>query len=113
MTESELISIGDAAKKLGISQQTLRRWDAQGLLQSVRASMAGNRYYHRQVIEDFLRKKTMKLFYAAENWASNQVGSEPDHDFYCQNSGVFKARIDKMEILLMRTHGLEQLYSII
>lgn len=113
MKKSELISIGVAAMMIGIAQQTLRRWDTQGLLPAVRVSKAGNRYYRRDAIEDFLRKKTMKLFHAAENWASHPLGTEPDPDFYCPNSGVFKARIDKMEILLMRTRGLEELYSII
>lgn len=113
MKEAELISIGETAKKLGVSQQTLRRWDKHGLLQAVRAGKTGNRYYRRQAIEDFFRKRTMKLFHAAEEWASDPAGSEPDSDFYCSNSGVFKVRIDKMEMLLMRKAGFEQLYSII
>lgn len=113
MNESELISIGDAAKKLGISQQTLRRWDEQELFSSVRIKPKGNRYYRRGAVENFIRKKTMKLFYTAENWALDTGESEPESDFYCSNSGVFKARIDKMEMLLMRMRGLEELYSII
>ncbi|MDP2630971.1 MAG: hypothetical protein Q8P56_06235 [Candidatus Uhrbacteria bacterium] len=55
----------------------------------------------------------MKLFHIAENWVEEPIETEPDQDFYCQNSGVFKARIDRMEILLMRKTGFEQLYSII
>lgn len=113
MKESELISIGEAAKHLGVSQQTLRRWDKQGLLSAVRASKAGNRYYSRQTIEDFIRKKTMRLFHLAEHWASDSIGREPDTEFYCQNSGVFQARIGRMETLLMKKAGFEQLYSII
>jgi hypothetical protein len=55
----------------------------------------------------------MRLFTVAEQWAADTIGREPDADYFCQNSGVFKARIDRMEILLMRKKGFEQLYSII
>lgn len=55
----------------------------------------------------------MRLFHCAESWASDPVGNEPDSEFYCQNSGVFQARIGRMETLLMRKAGFEQLYSII
>lgn len=113
MQKSELISIGEAAKQLGVSQQTLRRWDKLELFQAIRASKSGNRYYRRQAIEDFLRKQTMKLFHMAENWASDPIGNEPDSEFYCQNSGVFQACIGRMETLIMRKAGFEQLYSII
>ncbi|GEM_PF-201166 len=113
MKESELVSIGDTANMLGISQQTLRRWDQQGLLPSIRVKAGGNRYYRRQFLVDFLRRKTMKLFDTAEKWSSGVIDTELDSDFYCQNSGVFKARIEKMEILLMRKQGFERLYSII
>ena len=108
-----LLSIREAAELLGISIDTLRRWDKQGLFPSVRIKPTGNRYYRRQALESFVRKKIMTIFHAAESWASNPIGEEPDSDFYCSNSGVFKARIDRMEILLMRTRGLEELYSII
>lgn len=113
MKEHEMISIGEAARRLGVSQQTLRRWDKQGIFSSVRINPAGNRYYNRQVVDNFIRGKSMKLFYEAERWASDLVGRDPAPEFYCSNSGVFKARIDKMELLLMRMQGLEELYSII
>lgn len=113
MKDSEMLTMGETAKKLGVSQQTLRRWDTQGLFSSVRVKPTGHRYYRRQAIEEFMRKKSMKLFDSAQSWASNPIGTEPKGDFYCQNSGIFQARIGTMEALLMRMHGLEQLYSII
>ncbi|MBI2644555.1 MerR family DNA-binding transcriptional regulator [Candidatus Uhrbacteria bacterium] len=111
--KNEIISIGEAAKILGVSQQTLRRWDEKGFFPSIRIHPTGNRQYQRQEIAEFIRKKTMQLFYMAENWASDHTGRDPQADFYCQNSGVFHARIGMMEALLMRMHGFEQLYSII
>lgn len=41
MTEAKTISIGEAAKQLGVSADTLRRWDAAGKLRTTRD--AGNR----------------------------------------------------------------------
>ncbi len=111
--EKQLLSIGEAAQKLGVSLQTLRRWDKSGALPSVRAQTGGNRYYRRHFIESFIRSTSMRLFHEALAWASAPIGQEPDSEVYCQNSGVFQARVSRMELLLMRTPGLEELYSII
>jgi len=36
VTDSEYLTIGEAAEYLGVSPQTLRRWDASGKLRPVR-----------------------------------------------------------------------------
>ena len=41
MAEKELISIGEAASILGISIDTLRRWDKSGKLSSVKTEGTG------------------------------------------------------------------------
>ncbi|MDP2656577.1 MAG: MerR family transcriptional regulator [bacterium] len=111
--KNELVSIGETAKKLGVSHQTLRRWDKSGSLLAVRAQTGGNRYYRRYAIESFIRKTSMKLLFDAELWVSSPIGYEPHGEVYCPNSGVFQARIGRMELLLMKMSGFEELYSII
>ncbi len=61
MTESESISgagpdylpVKDAAQYVGVSIQTLRRWDAAGKLKPVRHPGSGYRYYKRSDLEPF------------------------------------------------------------
>lgn len=51
-----LITIGEAAEILGVSQVTLRRWDASGHLRARRHPVNGFRLYNRTEVER-LRKK--------------------------------------------------------
>jgi excisionase family DNA binding protein len=54
--EPELLTIKAAAEVLGVSEQTLRRWDKAGKLRAKRHPMNGYRLYPRgQVLE--LRRK--------------------------------------------------------
>jgi len=46
-------NIGAAAKVLGVSVQTLRRWDKSGRLKALRSD-ANQRYYTRNQLELFL-----------------------------------------------------------
>jgi excisionase family DNA binding protein len=48
----ELLTIKAAAEALGVSEQTLRRWDKAGKLRAMRHPMNGYRLYpRRQVLE--------------------------------------------------------------
>jgi excisionase family DNA binding protein len=50
--DSELLTIKAAAELLGVSEQTLRRWDKAGKLRAKRHPMNGYRLYPRgQVLE--------------------------------------------------------------
>ena len=63
MNHSKLTPIGEAAKLLGVSIDTLRRWDKIGRLQSVRSSPRGHRFYLSSDLEQlFMREfpETMK-----------------------------------------------------
>jgi len=42
---SRLFKIGQAAKKLGVSVSTLRRWESEGSLVPARKTQGGTRYY--------------------------------------------------------------------
>ena len=58
------LSLKDAAAYVGVSTQTLRRWDASGKLKPVRHPSSGYRYYKRADLEPFrleYRRAEMQL----------------------------------------------------
>ena len=104
---NDLIFIGEASELLGVSINTLRRWDESGRLSSVRNKPGGKRYYRRKDIEVF----KSELFKIAQEWAISE--SELPSDYYCQNSAVFLARITKMERLMMQNKDAKDLFSLL
>lgn len=50
--DGELLTIKAAADVLGVSEQTLRRWDRAGKLRPTRHPMNGYRLYRRDVINE-------------------------------------------------------------
>ena len=98
---NKLISIGEAATKIGVSIDTLRRWDKSGILKSFRVSKKGYRYYAEKDIYLFL----YDLFELAEKWVERKKGIEPDEFLYCPTRNIFEARLIKMlDILSKRRH---------
>lgn len=53
----KLIRISQAAEMLGISISTLRRWDNEGKLKSVRINSKGNRRYNITNIEKLIKNE--------------------------------------------------------
>lgn len=106
MIEEELISISEAANLLGVSIDTLRRWDQSGKLGSVK-SEGGHRKYYRSQIEVFLNE----LFGLAKNWALK--GTEMSPNFYCSNSAVFQTKLIQMQELLMGIAELNSIFPLI
>lgn len=53
----ELFTIREVAEFLGVHQQTLRRWDEEGKLKSIRVGQFGHRKYKKSDIENILKKK--------------------------------------------------------
>ncbi len=109
MVEKKLLTIGEAADFLGVSIQTLRRWDLSGNLKSIRLNPKGNRYYN---IED-LRLMLNDLSKLAWEWVSKDFGNEPAGEFYCATSDIFGARLDKMMVELERKNDFEIDFSLI
>lgn len=108
-TNQELISIGEAAKMLNISIDTLRRWDKEGHLKSTRISKTGHRYYNLRELELL----NIDLFKVAKEWVTNNVSYEPDNKFYCPDSATFQARLNKLEGLLSKISGFESEFSLV
>jgi len=91
-----LISIGDAAKQLGASIDTLRRWDKSYRLSSIRIGPRGHRFYSQEEIDRFLRNDCS----VAKQWAMAPTGEFPSDDVYCSTRDVFQARLEKLQIVL-------------
>lgn len=102
-----LIPISQAAELLGVSIMTLRRWDKSGRLSSLRTKTGDHRYYRKNDIEVFLNN----LFKLASDWAISQ--KEFPEQFYCQNSGIFQARLVKMEGLMIKNEDAKKLFSLL
>ncbi len=103
----ELITISEAAETLGVSIDTLRRWDKSGKLKPAKISEAGYRLYYKSQIEFFLDD----LFGLAGNWVLKQA--EIPDQFYCSNSAVFQTRLIHMQDLLMGVKELSQIFPLI
>lgn len=94
--EEKLLTIAEAAEILGISIDTLRRWDKSGKFVAIRKDGGTHRYYRQKDLEIFA-SDLMKL---ANDWIVE--GSELPSMFYCANSSVFQARLIKMQDTLIR-----------
>lgn len=105
--DEKLLNIGQAAEMLGVSIDTLRRWDENGKLVAIRKEGGTHRYYREKDLEVF----SSDLFKFAFEWVNNET--EFPGTFYCQTSSIFNARLTKMEYALMQKPGFEKLYSLI
>ncbi len=104
--DKKLLNIGEAAKILGISIDTLRRWDAKGKLKAAK-SPGGHRYYLKEQLSGFMSKPEE----IANIWVKNQTESEPPSDYYCQTQDVFKNRLNRMALEISRNSSIEKLAS--
>jgi len=103
----ELITISEAAEILGVSVDTLRRWDKNGKLAPVKISESGYRLYYRSQIELYLNN----LFDLAKDWAFEMV--EIPSKFYCANSAAFQTKLAKMQEILNNVEELKQIFPLI
>lgn len=56
MNEDKLIPIEEAAELLGITMQTLRRWDKKGILRAIRFTSTSPRKYRESDLQSFIKK---------------------------------------------------------
>ena len=112
---SKLLTISQAAKMLGVSIQTLRRWDDSGKLSSVSRKAAGHRHYLKNDIENYIKNnpRDLSLFKMARNWVMNDLGAEPLSDFYCPDMSVFQARLTRLENELGKIRRLSKIFPLI
>jgi len=110
---SKLLTISRAAKIIGVSIQTLRRWDESGKLSSVRRKTAGHRHYSKSDIENYIKNNPKYLFKVGWNWVINDLGNEPPSDFYCSDISVFQARLTRLENELSKIKRLSKVFPLI
>lgn len=108
-----LLAIGKASRFLGVSIDTLRRWEKANILQSFRPSLTSKRYYHKEDLVNFLNKKNEDAETLAKNWASEKKPTEIPLSFYCETSDVFYARLQRMESDFSKNADLQKISSLI
>lgn len=111
--KSKLLTISQAAEMIGVSIQTLRRWDESGRLSSARRKKTGNRYYKKIDVDNFIRSDLKNLFKLAKSWASNELEIELLPDFYCRDVSVFQARLSRLEKDLGEIQKLKEIFPLI
>jgi len=105
--EEKLLTITQAAEKLGVSVDTLRRWDNSGKLVAIKKDGGVHRFYREKDLEIF----SSDIIQIAHDWAKDDF--DLPSSFYCSNSAVFQARLTKLESLLMDQPDLAVLFSVI
>ncbi len=103
----ELLTIREASEFLGISIDTLRRWDKSGKLMATRKEGGTHRYYAKEDLELFVSD----LSKLANAWVLS--GGDIPSEFYCSNSADFQARLLKMQDLLIASKKVDKIFSLI
>ncbi|EFK97119.1 regulatory protein, MerR [sediment metagenome] len=110
----KLIAIGEVAREINVSIDTLRRWDKSGRFVAIRKS--GKRFYREDDVEEFIRKidiATSDIYKIAQEWVLSAKPTEPEETFYCPNSLVFQSQVIKFEKNLGQIVGLENTFPLI
>ncbi|MCL5091637.1 MAG: MerR family DNA-binding transcriptional regulator [Patescibacteria group bacterium] len=102
--DKQLLAISEAAKLLGVSIDTLRRWDNTGRLSSIRSGPRGHRFYKRIDLEYFLKG----IDTIARNWAESHNAEEPNPEVYCPTRDIFQARLEKLQKKLSKIFSIEK-----
>lgn len=103
----ELLKIREAAEFLGVSIDTLRRWDKSGKLAALRKDGGTHRYYAKENLE-LISCDLLKL---AKDWAIS--GGDVPSEFYCSNSAVFQTRLLRMQDMLIISKKAEEIFPLI
>lgn len=111
--ESKFLSISQTADKIGVSIQTLRRWDEAGKLRALREKRKGHRYYREDIVEDFIKDNMKNLFKLAKKWAGGDSENELPTSFYCQDISVFQARLSRLEGDLGKVKKMSKIFPLI
>ena len=101
--DNKYIPIGKTSKMIGVSIDTLRRWDKSGKLTAVRHSSSGNRYYFLEDIELLLNDPVT----IARRWAFNSSPRPPQANFHCRTRDVFQARLESFQHKLTKLTNIQ------
>lgn len=107
--------IGKTAKIIGVSIDTLRRWDKRGKFPATR-KLGKHRYYSQESIDNYLaglKTSRLDLFLSVNYWAGSKESIEPEKIFYCSNSSIFQARIMELEKELSKIEKLQEIFPLL
>jgi len=105
---SNLVSIGQAAKLLGVNPATLRRWEEEGLIQSHRAGLKYHRRYYESDVWKLMAKRPIQnidITKLGQYWATQPVAPRIPSEYYCETSDQFAARFGRLATDLKRMLG--------
>jgi len=105
---SNYLTINQVAKLLNVSIDTLRRWDRKGKFKAIRQKEGGYRYYPKESVELYLKD----IFALAKKWLTDSP-TEPENNFYCPDSLVFKSRLSRLENDLSKITELKNIFPLI
>ena len=100
---NKLLSIGQTARLLGVSIDTLRRWDSTGHLRSIRSGPKGHRFYNKSDIDQYLQH----IEITARKWTESIYPEIPNADVYCQARDIFQARLETFQSILSKITSIE------
>jgi len=107
--EKKILTIGKAAKYLGVSVAALRLWSNEGKIRPSNITPGGHRYYNTDDLDRFAKSVVI----LAKDWVYSQNPSEPQNEYYCPDAQTFQSRLGKLEMILKETPELKEEYSLI
>ncbi len=108
MNQKDFYTTAELAKILGISRVAVFKKIKNG---TIKAQKIGRNFVvFKKDIGD-LENLLSELFKMAKGWAA--YGKEISGQFYCQNSGIFQARLVKMEQLMLQDKKAKKLFSLL
>ena len=108
---NRLMRIGEAARLIGVSVDTLRRWADSGNLIPIRTSPLGHRYYRYSDIESYINASQNQRD-LAKKWTISPKGFDLNSEVYCRTRDVFQARLEKLQSTLSKTFSPNGIVSL-
>ena len=108
MESKDFYTTKELAGILGISRVAVFKKIKNG---TIKAQKIGRNFVIFKKDNGGLEVLSSELFKLAKNWAV--FGKEFSDQFYCQNSGIFQARLVKMEALMLKDKSAKNLYSLL
>jgi excisionase family DNA binding protein len=111
MKNENLLTISEAAKTLGVSIDTLRRWDKKGHLNAIRLTPESHRYYSKEEISNLLPKND--IFNLAKTWTISKKTLPLPQEYYSETSDIFNARLERFGRELAKIKNMEKTFPLI
>jgi len=103
MTNEKKVRIGEAAKLLDVSIQTLRNWEKSGKLRAER-SEGRQRFYALKDLNNF----TLDFKMLGLAWATSAIPPELPSEYYCERPDRFTSRVAKMGAELQKAREVSE-----